>query len=81
MGFPISSTHHTGNHMRSILIRLRFWQWLIERDFSDEASAFFWILLSNDGSAMLEMMKESPTFKKDIMPVVDWIREKIDVEE
>jgi hypothetical protein len=30
---------------------------------------------------MLAMMKEGPTFKRDIMPVVDWIREKIDGEE
>jgi hypothetical protein len=61
--------------MRSILIRWRYWLWLIERDHSDEACAFFWVLLSNDGRAMLAMMKESPTFKKDILPVVDWIRE------
>jgi hypothetical protein len=67
--------------MRSLLIRWRYWLWLIERDYSDEACAFFWTLLSNDGPAMLTMMKESPTFKKDIMPVVDWIRKKVDGEE
>ncbi len=67
--------------MRSILIRLQYWQWLLDRDFSDEASAFFWILLSNDGRAMLTMMKESPTFEADIMPVVRRIRRKVDGEE
>ncbi len=67
--------------MRSILIRLRFWQWLIERDYSDEASAFFWILLSNDGKAMLVMRDESSTFEADIMPVVRRIRRKVDGEE
>jgi hypothetical protein len=67
--------------MRSFLIRLRFWQWLIERDYSDESSAFFWILLSNDGPAMLVMKHYSPTFEADIMPVVRRIRKKVDGEE
>jgi hypothetical protein len=34
--------------MRSILIRWRYWLWLIERDFSDEACAFFWVLLNGE---------------------------------
>jgi hypothetical protein len=67
--------------MRSVLIRWRFWLWLIERDYSDEACAFFWILLSNDSPAMLAMRGESSTFESDIMPVVRRIRRKVDGEE
>jgi hypothetical protein len=67
--------------MRSILVRWRYWQWLIGRGFSDEASAFFWVLLSNDGPAMLALQKRSCTFEVDIMPVVRRIRKKVDGEE
>jgi hypothetical protein len=67
--------------MRSILIRWRYWLWLIERDHSDEACAFFWAILSNDGREMRSLREGSATFEEDIMPVVKQIRRKVDGEE
>lgn len=60
--------------MKSILIRWRFWQWLIERDHSDEACAFFWAILSDDGDTMLTLQRTSTTLRTNIYPVVKRIR-------